>query len=127
MTTATTIASLLVRAVGVVMIVLGLLFWTGNALGLVNLHILLGVCLVLALWTLAFVGARSGVAPGLIAVAVAWGLLAPLLGLTQTQLLPGSAHWVIQVLHLLVGLAAFGIGDALAVRIRRAPDRVPVG
>jgi hypothetical protein len=30
----------------------------------------------------------------------------------------GSAHWVIQVLHLLVGLIAMGIGDNLARRIK---------
>ena len=40
--------------------------------------------------------------------------------MTQTQLLPGSWHWVIQVLHLLLGLGAMGQGEGLAARIKRA-------
>jgi len=35
------------------MIVLGVLFWTGNALNLIGLHMLLGITLVLLLWALA--------------------------------------------------------------------------
>lgn len=125
MTTATTITSVLIRALGAVMLVLGLLFWTGNALGLVDLHILLGFAFVLTLWVLALLGARAGVGPGLVVLAIAWGLLTPALGLTQTELLPGSAHWLIQVLHLFVGLGAIGIVESIAARIRQAPDRVP--
>ena len=41
------------------------------------------------------------------------------LGLTQSQLLPGDAHWVVQVLHLLVGLVAMGLAQDLAARTRR--------
>ncbi|MCL4301796.1 MAG: hypothetical protein KJ077_39240 [Anaerolineae bacterium] len=36
------------------------------------------------------------------------------LGLTQAQLWPGAFHWVIQLIHLVVGLAAMGLGDRLA-------------
>jgi hypothetical protein len=79
---------------------------------------LLGLVLVLALWVLAGLAARAGVPLGLVALAVAWGLIVPALGLTQDQLLPGSAHWVIQVLHLLVGLGAIGQAEGLAARIR---------
>jgi hypothetical protein len=32
--------------------------------------------------------------------------------------MPGSAHWVIRLLHLLVGLAAMGLGERLGERIR---------
>jgi len=52
--------------------------------------------------------------------AVAWGLIAPILGLTQANLLTNNWHWVIQVLHLLVGLAAIGTGEGLVQRMRRA-------
>ena len=118
MKTATTIAQTLVRLCGLGLLTLGLLFWTGNARGLIPLHMLLGLVLVLALWTLAGLAARAGVPIGLVALAVAWGLIVPALGLTQGQLLPGSAHWVIQVLHLLVGLGAIGQAEGLAARIK---------
>jgi hypothetical protein len=125
MKTATTIVQMLVRLCGLGLLSLGLLFWTGNARGLIPLHMLLGFVLVLSLWVLAGLAARAGVPMGLVALAVAWGLIVPALGLTQDQLLPGSAHWVIQVLHLLVGLGAIGQAEGLAARIkaRQPADR----
>jgi hypothetical protein len=115
---ATTTAQTLVRIFGVVQLVLGGLFWTGNARDLVPLHMLVGFLLVLGLWTLAALAARADVRPALVAVAAVWGLIVPILGLSQDQLLVGSAHWVIQVLHLLVGLGAIGQAEGLAARIR---------
>ena len=38
------------------------------------------------------------------------------LGLTQALLLNGSAHWIVQVLHLLVGLGAIGLAEMLTRR-----------
>jgi hypothetical protein len=125
MKTATTIALMLLRLAGSIAIVLGLLFWTGNFLQLSPIHMLAGIVVVLSLWTLAGLAARAGVPIGLVALAIVWGLIVPILGMTQTQLLPGSAHWVIRVLHLLLGLGAMGQGEGLAARIKRARALVP--
>ena len=103
-----------------VMIVLGLLFWTGNALNFIGLHMLLGIVLVLLLWALAIMAMRSGVSLGLVVLGIAWGVVVVALGMTQNRLLPGDAHWVIKVLHLLVGMAALGIAERLAGSINRA-------
>jgi hypothetical protein len=121
MRTTATVAQMLVRACGVVLIVLGILFWTGNTLTLVPVHVLLGLVLVLSLWVLAFVGLRSGAPVGQVVVAFLWGLLVPVLGLSQGSLLVGGAHWVIQVLHLAVGVGAIGLAESLGARIKRAP------
>jgi hypothetical protein len=123
MKTVTTIAHTLVRLAGLTAIVLGVLFWTGNVRGLIPVHMLLGLVLVLSLWTLAFLAARAGVDRGFVTLAVVWGFVVPVLGLTQGQLLPGDYHWVIQVVHLLVGLGAMGQGEGLAARIKQAPVR----
>jgi len=123
MKTATTVAHTLVRLAGLMAIVLGVLFWTGNAYALIPVHMLVGLVVVLSLWTLTFLAARAGVNRWLVALAVVWGLIVPLLGLTQGQLLPGDYHWVIKVAHLLVGVVAMGQGDGLAARIKRAPVR----
>jgi hypothetical protein len=40
--------------------------------------------------------------------------------MTQAGLLPGSSHWVIQVVHLLIGMAAVGSGEAIGGRLRRS-------
>ena len=120
MRVATMVIRTLIRLLGLIMVVLGLLFWTGNALNFIGLHMLLGMVLVLLLWAQAILAARSGVSPGLVALAIAWGIIVVALGMTQTQLLPGDAHWVIRALHLLVGIGAVGIAERLAGSIKRA-------
>jgi hypothetical protein len=80
---------------------------------------LAGIVLVLALWALSILAAVSGVHRGLVALAIVWGLIVPILGMTQTQLLPGDAHWVIRLLHLLIGIGAMALGQRLATRIKQ--------
>jgi hypothetical protein len=126
--TPVTVARMLVRACGVLLIILGLLFWFGDApRGLVPVHILLGIVLVLALWALAYFGARAGVSRGLVVAAVVWGLLTIWLGQAQDSLLPDPGmHWIVQVLHLIVGMGAIGLGEALAGRtVRTATGQAP--
>jgi hypothetical protein len=107
-----------IRVVGVVQLVLGILFWTGNALGLVDLHQLLGILLVLGLWTMAALAHRAGVPAGLVAAAAVYGLIVPIVGLTQRELLVGSAHWVIEVIHLLLGIGLLALAESLATRAK---------
>jgi hypothetical protein len=125
MKTAATVAHMLIRILGLVAIALGILFWTGNARNLVPIHMLVGLLLVLSLWTLALLAARAGVSWGVVALALVWGLIVPILGMTQAALLPGQWHWVIQVLHLLVGMGAVGQGEGLAARMRGRLAAVP--
>ena len=47
-------------------------------------------------------------------MAVLWGFIVLVLGMTQTQIFPGSAHWVVRVIHLLVGVGAIAQGERLA-------------
>jgi hypothetical protein len=107
-----------VRVAGVVQLLLGLAFWTGNLLSLVDLHMLNGILLVLALWTQAALAHRAGVPGRLVARAFVWGLIVVALGLTQTDLLTGSLHWVIQVIHLLLGIGLLDLADTLATRAK---------
>ena len=120
MQTATTVIEMLIRVLGLIMIILGLLFWTGNALNLIGLHMLIGIIVVLLLWALAIMAARKGVSLGLVALAIVWGLIVAALGMTQSRLLPGDFHWVIKALHLVVGLAALGIAERLAGSLKRS-------
>jgi hypothetical protein len=120
MKTTATIVQMLVRLAGLIQIVLGVLFWTNNALTLVPVHMLVGSLLVILLWSLAGMALWAGVNRGLAALALVWGVVVVALGMTQTQLLPGDAHWVIRVLHLLVGLGAIGLAERLATSIKQA-------
>ena len=109
-----------IRISGLLLLLLGLAIWTGRADGVIPIHELLGFVLVVALWTLSYFAARAGVSMRWVALAVAWGLAAPLLGLTQQNLVNGDWHWTIQVLHLLIGAGAIGQGENLALRMRPA-------
>lgn len=125
--TLVTAALMTIRISGVLLIGLGLFIWTGNADGAIPVHEFLGFVLVIALWGLAFLAARAGVPMGLVAAAVVWGLIAPALGLTQTNILVGGAHWIIQVIHMLIGLGAIGWGERLGIGIKAlTPRTAPV-
>ena len=123
---AATIATVwIVRVAGIVQIVLGLLFWTGRALGYIPLHMSVGFVVVLGLWTLALLALVARTGAGLAAFAILWGLALPALGMTQAAILVGPWHWVIRVVHLLMGLIALGLADNLAKRVLKS--RAPSG
>jgi hypothetical protein len=123
MKTALTITQMLIRASGVLQLILGVLFWIGLAKNLVLLHMGIGILLTLLLWVMAFLAGQAGAKPGRVILTVAWGAIMALFGLTQAGLLPGSFHWVIQVIHLLVGVGAIGQAEGLTRGMKAAPAR----
>jgi hypothetical protein len=114
------IASMALRVCFVINLILGILFWVNSALALVPIHMLIGILFVALVWFLGLAQAatRDG-SLGLMVGTFAIGLLLAIIGLFQQGWLTGSAHWIIQVLHLLVAAAAAGIGEAAAARYRR--------
>ena len=110
---------LVARVVFVIELVLGVLLWTGGADSVRPFHIAVGVVLVIDLWVASALGIRRGAPVPLVALAIVWSLGMPALGLVQESILPGSAHVVIQVLHLLVGVIGVGLVEGLA----RSPGR----
>src|SRR4051794_33575778 len=86
-------------AVGLVQILLGMALWAGVS-AIEPVHMAVGTLFVLSLWTLAVLAARRGVAIGLVVFAGVWGLVIPALGMAQKSILPGSAHWLVQAVHL---------------------------
>ena len=120
------IASILqnsIRGTGAIVLILGLVIWSGSADFLVSLHVLLGILLVLALFALAYLAVRAGISLGLVSLAGAWALVLPLLGLVQENILMGVNHWVVPVLHLFLGVGAVGMAEILAGRIKKAAAR----
>jgi hypothetical protein len=98
--------------------------WAGYLRTLLWLHVALGVGLVLSLCALAVVAWTAGARPGLVAFAFLWALGVLLFGFAQPRLMPGSSHWIVEVVHLLAGGIAIGLGTALAgaVERRREPQ-----
>ncbi len=102
---------------GIALIVLGILFWTGRSLALVSLHMLLGVLFVLCMWLVSGLALYARAGKALALVVFVWGAIVAVFGVLQTALLPGPQHWLIRTAHLLVGLIAMGLGHALARRV----------
>lgn len=119
MKTATNVARFALVGSGALLLVLGLFIWIGDNEALIGTHETLGYLLVLSLWTIALIAARSGVSIGLAASAFVWGLVAVALGLSQEYLLAGNWHWTIQVMHVLISMGAIGWGQGLVILIRR--------
>jgi hypothetical protein len=115
------IASIVLRLSGALAVILGLLFWSGNGLNLIPIHMLLGLLVVLSLWIVGIGKAfSSGGSWPLAGGALLLGLLVIVVGMRQSSLLVGPFHWVIQVVHLLLGVLAVGIGQIAAARRRNS-------
>jgi hypothetical protein len=114
-------AQWIVRICGILALIFGLLLWAGDLpLTLLPVHILLGVLVVLGLWLLAAVSSQMGIPLGMAAGAALIGVLVLIVGFTQDSLLPGGAHWIMQLLHLILGMAAVASGEMIGGRLRRA-------
>ncbi len=116
---ALTISSMTLRLGGVLTLILGLIFWSGNLDGLQPIHMTLGILVVASLLWLAFLFAQAGQSMALVIAAVVVGVALVVVGLTQQSILTERAHWVIQVTHLVLGLAALGLGEVMGARLRR--------
>jgi hypothetical protein len=107
----------LVRVLGLVAFVLGVLLWTGHQQYL-GPHMGGGIFVAFVLFVLALVGlTMKAVVPGILGIVLA--VLLPVIGLKQ---LPLTFHTMgaIQVAHIVFALAAIGVAESLYGAIRRA-------
>jgi hypothetical protein len=114
-----TVLQIIGRLSGLVQIVLGISFWTGNLFSLVPVHIFNGLLLVVTLWVSSIIAAMSRERAGFVIGGFVWGAIVVALGVTQMSLLVGPMHWLVQVAHLLVGLGAIGLNERLTSGIKR--------
>ena len=123
-------AALALRVGFVLALLFGLGFWTGiiPTGGLVLIHMLLGLVVVASLWYLGLAQAQAGGSLGLTLGTFALGLLLAIVGLTQVGL-EAALHTVVgvQIFHLLLGVAAVGLGEMCNGRIRRAATSATSG
>jgi hypothetical protein len=104
---------MLARLLVTVQIVLGLLIWFGNTISLRQVHIALGSLFVLDLWILGVIALFALSARGLSLLTLLMGGVIMWLGVAQTTLLVGPAHWAVRLVHLLLGVAAMGLVEPL--------------
>lgn len=101
-------------------IILGIMLWTGNFDNLKGVHMIIGIIIVLSLWILGLIqGFQKGGSFGIAAATFVVGLALLIVGLYQESWLTGSLHWIIQVIHLLLGLSTIGLAEMIGGRTRR--------
>ena len=120
---ATVITRWVVRIAGLVQIVLGLAFWSGNALSLIPLHMLIGMVVVLGLWFLVVFASRAGLRLAPVVLAFLLGLVVPVFGVAHIGLFPGQWHWVVRLVHLALGIGTLYVADQLAEYVLRRGAR----
>ena len=116
---ATSITQWIIRLTGLTQVVLGVMFWNRRALELIHVHIMIGMTFVIALLVAIGLATRAGLQRSLVVMAVAYAIIVPVFGYLHPRLLPRSAHWIIQALHLAIGLGAMAIAARLGGYTRR--------
>jgi hypothetical protein len=118
-------AAYAVRVAGTAALLLGIVRWVAPDLSssVGTIHVIAGAILAAGLAVLSAMSARGG-SPVLPVAGLAWAVLVPTLGLTQADLLAGGLHVVVQVAHLVMGLGAIALGEALILRIIRRERRL---
>ena len=115
-----TIAQMLIRICGVLLLILGLLIWAEGMANLIGIHMLLGVILVISLIVLGVIALLRKGPPGMAVGLIILALIVGWFGIAQTTMLPGPNHWIVQIVHLLLGLTAVGMAEMLGGVLRRA-------
>lgn len=112
-------AQMILRVIFIINLILGILFWTNHAVNIVWLHMLLGIVFVIALF---YIGVVAAIRTGNIGLQMAtWllGLALAVVGLLQRNTL----NTPIQILHLLLALAAIGVAEMAGARAAKVSAR----
>jgi uncharacterized membrane protein YhaH (DUF805 family) len=111
------ILQILVGIAGLCALVLGLFIWIANS-DLTDIHMLFGLLVTLGLLVISIIAltARRLRIWGLVGIVYAIILL--IFGESQSNVLAGNLHWLIQALHTLVGIGAIVLTGFLGARYR---------
>jgi hypothetical protein len=125
------ILSLIARLALMVTLVLGLLLWIAQIsylrillnilmqISFTNIHVLISTIGTIFLLALGAVTVWTRGIRMLAAGSMLYALLLPALGMTQSLILVGNLHWLIQAVHLLIGIGAMYLALGLEKRYQR--------
>ena len=109
------ILQIVVGVAGLCALVLGLLIWIAH-LDLTDIHMLFGLLVALGLLVMSIIALTVRGLRVWGAVGIVYAVTVPIFGESQVTLLVGQLHWLIQTLHLLVGIGAIALTGFLAAR-----------
>ncbi len=111
------ILQIIVGIAGLCALVLGLVIWIAN-IDLTDIHMLFGLLVTLGLLAMSIIALT---APGLRIwgmVGIVYAIILLIFGEAQSNMLAGNLHWLIQVLHTLIGIGAIVLTGFLGARYR---------
>lgn len=111
----TRIIVIIVDLAGLGALVLGLLIWIAN-IDLIDIHLLFGLFVTLGLLLMSILALTTSRLRLWGIAGIVYAIIVPTFGESQSTLLAGNLHWLIQTLHLLVGIGAIVLTGALATR-----------
>ena len=117
------------RVPGVGTQLLGWLSLIATSTSFIFTHMVLGIIFALLLLTLSLIQLLTGRMRLLGASGIVYTLMLTALGFTQTGLLEGPMHWLIQTAHVVIGFGALALVQVISVRdarLRRSAATVPV-
>jgi hypothetical protein len=125
------IISLIARIALMITMVLGLLFWIAQVfawsglllflaqIGFPSIHEVFGTIGVLGLFILGGMAVFTKGCRWTGMGSILYAFLVPAFGMTQTMILVGNLHWLIQAAHLLVGIGAMYLVLMIEKRYQR--------
>jgi hypothetical protein len=119
----TRILQIVVGIAGLCALVLGLLIWIAN-LDLISFHMLFGILVTLGLLIMGILALTARGLRVLGIVGIIYAIIVPIFGLSQFNILVGNLHWIIQALHMLVGIGAMALAGILGARYMTLRRRV---
>ena len=111
----TRVIQIILGIAGLGALTLGLLFWIVNV-NLISIHMLFGLIVALTLLVMSVMAVSTRGMRVWGVVGIVYALIVPVFGLTQSGILVGNLHWLIQTLHMLVGIGALALGGVMSVR-----------
>ena len=111
------ILQIIVGIAGLCALVLGLVIWIAN-IDLTDIPMLFGLLVTLGLLVMSIIALTvSGLRIWGI-VGIVYAIIVPIFGVSQSNILVGHLHWLIQTLHVLVSLGALVLTGFLGARYR---------
>lgn len=124
---ALTITQMILRVAALLAVIMGITFWIKpelyyTAKALINIHMLLGIIVVLSLWAIGFIQGRlKGGSFGLALGTFIIGLIVAIVGMFQHSWKEAGVNVeLMNSIHLLLGIIAVGFGEMISGRVKRA-------
>jgi hypothetical protein len=110
------------RVSGVLGLVLGVLTERFSYDWLVRSHTSLGCVVAGVLAVLAGIGLYKRIPVGLTLAGLLWAGATTYLGFQQTTMMVSGDHWIIEMIHVVLGVGAMGLADVIGARLKRLAE-----